>query len=70
MFPRVMLIAESITAEGNGKIIIKAENFSCLELLKAYNKFITPLAPVEEAVNILKTKATKTSHQIASKKKK
>ncbi|XP_059480178.1 uncharacterized protein LOC132199467 isoform X1 [Neocloeon triangulifer] len=52
-----------------GKVTVKSENLSCLEILKIYNKHVTPLAPVEEVGTALKTKATKTSHQLAAKKK-
>ncbi|XP_065346759.1 large ribosomal subunit protein mL53-like isoform X1 [Cloeon dipterum] len=52
-----------------GKVTVKSSNLSCLEILKLYNKYVTPLAPVEEATNVVKTKAAKTSHQLASKKK-
>jgi len=53
-----------------GKVIFRSENLTCLEILQSYNKYVTPLAPVEEVTNIVKTKAAKTSHQLSARKKK
>lgn len=42
-------------------IVFDSGNLTTLELLQLTNKHITPLAPKEEIVNVLKTKSEKKS---------
>lgn len=46
-------------AAGFQTVKFNAKNLSALEILELFNKHITPLAPKEEEVKILSTKATK-----------
>lgn len=42
-------------------IVFDSGNLTTLELLQLTNKHITPLAPKEEPVNVIKTKSEKKS---------
>lgn len=44
----------------NGEsVLFKCENLTVLDIFKQFNKHITPLAPVEEVVEVPGTKADK-----------
>lgn len=43
------------------KVVITSDNLTTLELLQLTNQHVTPLAPKEEVVNVVKTKSEKKS---------
>lgn len=58
-FTVVVVISFETEAAGFQTVKFNARNLSALEILELFNKHITPLAPKEEEVKVIATKAEK-----------